>query len=87
MNAGPKNASPVPNTAARAIRCHSSIAPVSERTPIVAAAAARTRSAAIMIRRRSNRSETTPPRRTKSPTGSVQATPTSESAVGESESS
>ena len=44
------------------------------------------RSAAIMIRRRSKRSETTPPTRTKRPTGSVQATPTSDSAVGESES-
>ena len=36
MKAGPKNASPVPKTAARAIRCQSSTAPVSDRTPIVA---------------------------------------------------
>ena len=87
MKAGPKNASPMPNTAASAIRCQSSITPLSERAASVAAAAVRTRSAAIMIRRRENRSETTPPRSTKSPSGAVQATPTSESAVGESDSS
>ena len=87
MNAGPKNASPVPKTAARTIRCHSSTAPVSTRTPIVPTATARTRSAAIMIRRRSKRSEMTPPINTKMPIGSVHASPTSESAVGEFESS
>src|SRR5918996_57883 len=87
VKAGPKNASPVPKTAASATRCQSSIWPVNERTAIVAAATARTTSAAIMTRRRSTRSVTTPPTRTKSPTGRVQATPTSESAVGELESS
>jgi hypothetical protein len=87
VNAGPKKASPVPKTAASATRCHSSISPVRERTPIVAAASARTTSAAIMTRRRSNRSVTTPPTSTKRPSGSVHATPTTESAVGEFESS
>src|SRR5918996_1652898 len=82
--AGPKNASPVPKTAASATRCHSSIWPVTERTPIVAAASARTTSAAIITRRRSTRSVTTPPTSTKSPTGSVHATPTIESAGGRS---
>ena len=49
VNAGPKNASPVPNTAARTIRCHSSIAPVSEKECRSSRRRPQTMSAAIMI--------------------------------------
>ena len=80
--AGLKKASPSPTNAIRTMTCHSSMTPVSDRMPSSPIAAARTRSAPIMRRRRSYRSVKTPPRRRKAMSGSVQATPTTDRAVG-----
>ena len=87
MKAGPKKASPVPKTTARAIRCQSSIAPVSERTAMVAAATPRDyvggdHDAAPLEPVGDDASDEDEGRARAS-----HASPTSERAVGESESS
>jgi hypothetical protein len=85
-NAGPKNAVPAPNTAAITIRCHSCSEPLSDRSPSAPTAPPRSTSAAIITRRRSNRSLTTPPSSNRAMWGIVIAMPTTDSAVGASES-
>ena len=85
-NAGAKNASPAPYTATSTSSIHSCSAPVTDRTPISPIATASTALAASSSRRRSNRSLNAPPTSSSSTVGSVQATPTSASAVGTSDS-
>ena len=82
VDAGLKKASPAPMKAISTMTCHSWIACVIDRSPSVPTAAARTRSAPIISQRRSYRSVSTPPSSRKKTRGSVQATPTIESAVG-----
>ena len=68
------------------IRCHSSSVPVTASTPIAAIAAPLIPSESISTSRRSKRSLIAPPSSKSSTCGSIQATPTTASAVGALES-
>ncbi len=80
--AGANSASPIPNGITRTTTCQSSISPVTESRPMPASDPARMKSATISRRRRGIRSARTPPKSRNPTIGSVQARPTSESAVG-----
>ena len=80
--AGPKNAVAAPKPATSTSMCHSSRAPVIDRTAITATASPRPTSAASIRRRRSKRSLMTPPSSRNTIVGTVMAMPTTASAVG-----
>jgi hypothetical protein len=82
LNAGAKNASPIPCSRTSRTSIQISSEPLIARTPIPSCTAARRRSAPIITRRRSSRSLSTPAMRMNSTSPAVHASPTSASALG-----